>query len=65
MYLGLLNKNENKSNEMLETLQHCNMGYVPKTKEAIIQMISTRSSIKLHLHISSTAVVSDLELNPF
>ena len=32
--LGLLDKNENKSHEMLEILQHCNSQYVPKVKDS-------------------------------
>lgn len=34
IHLGLLDKNENKSHEMLEILQHCNTEYVPKARDS-------------------------------
>ena len=34
IHLGLLDKNENKSHEMLEILQHCNFQYVPKARDS-------------------------------
>lgn len=36
MHLGLLDKDENKSNEMLQILQHCNAEYVPVDQESKI-----------------------------
>lgn len=34
IHLGLLDKNENKSHEMLEILQHCNSQYVPNVRDS-------------------------------
>lgn len=35
--LGLLEKNENKSEEMLQIIQHCHTKYVPSDPESNIQ----------------------------
>lgn len=72
MHLGLLEKNENKSHEMLEILQHCNMEYVPKTKETntdnhykILHKVAFGGDhLTVERGISATAAVSDSD-TPF
>ena len=68
MHLGLLHKNENKSHEMLEILQHCNMEYVSKTKETntddrykiLHEVAFGGDHLTVEHGINATAAVSDL-----
>lgn len=65
----MLDKNENKSHEMLEILQHCNSQYVPKVKGSsidgteqftILHKVAFRGDhLTVERGIGATAAVND------